>query len=166
MKKDYRQRVLEAVERGEPWRAKEILAGRLSQGYDAEVFELLGGILLGMGDAMQAGRYLFFSGVRKPEYAAAIALFVARHTRKDPHNLLLAMPAVLRRVPHADKPAQVLADLQELGVREKAVQEVVPPPAPDPPRTWTVLLGCGIVLAIAAIGLVNGVATLWEWLFG
>lgn len=83
---------------GRLWRAKEILQGRLSgPDFDDALLERYGLVLLLMGDTLEAGRYLFASGVRKPEYAEAIGLFRSRHQAESPGKLLALMPAMVRR---------------------------------------------------------------------
>ena len=63
--------VIETAERemsnGNLWRAKEIL-------HKSEIYEKLGNVLLQMSDLAEAGKYLFLSGVRKPEYEKAIKI--------------------------------------------------------------------------------------------
>ncbi|MDQ3686198.1 MAG: hypothetical protein M3430_11450 [Acidobacteriota bacterium] len=63
-------RTLEKAERelaqGNLWRAKEILQGSVSDaGYNIELFEKYGIVLLKMGDLPEAGKFLFLSGVSK-----------------------------------------------------------------------------------------------------
>lgn len=83
---------------GRLWRAKEILQGRLSGAdFDDALLERYGRVLLLMGDTLEAGRYLFASGVRKPEYAEAIGLFRSRHQAESSGELLASMPAMVRR---------------------------------------------------------------------
>lgn len=88
-------RALEHAERelaqGRLWRAKEVLQGAISNGYDRELFERLGLVLLRMGDLCEAGRYLFLSGRREAAYQESIGLFLSRHQR-NPRALFAAFP--------------------------------------------------------------------------
>jgi hypothetical protein len=85
---NFRTRVSREIAAKRLWRAKEILQGALSTfGYDTDLYEQYGQLLLLMGDDVEAGKYFFLSGVRKPEYREAIALFVNRHARKNPAQL-------------------------------------------------------------------------------
>jgi hypothetical protein len=86
-------------------------------GYDADYFELLGRALLGCGQVENAGRFLFLCGVRQVDYAAAIALFLAR--RSDPRNfrqLQSRLPERVRVLWRLTQfPAGVAAELRALG---------------------------------------------------
>jgi hypothetical protein len=46
-----------------------------------------------MGDLVEAGKYLFLSGERKPEYEEAINIFVKRFTKKKQSILILCFTA-------------------------------------------------------------------------
>ena len=73
------ERVDEAVRRGEIWRAKEILRGSIrSRGYDTELYERYGRLLLDLQETLEAGKYLLLSGMRRPEYEASIELCLSR----------------------------------------------------------------------------------------
>lgn len=88
----------QAIADGKLWRAKEILQGRLaSQYFDTELLRRYGEVLLAMGDLIEAGRMLFCSGARNPEFAEAIGLFLSRNDRSDPRRFLNALPLMLRR---------------------------------------------------------------------
>ncbi|MBK9153233.1 MAG: hypothetical protein IPM25_03260 [Chloracidobacterium sp.] len=105
------------IEKGRLWRAKEILQGSVSHAtYNEDVFEKLGLVLLQMGDLPDAGKYLFLSGVRKPEYENAIGIFLEKH--RNPFNLFRTFPpsAKLRRL--SDYPPQLAEELRELGFQE------------------------------------------------
>lgn len=115
-----------ALAAGQLWRAKEILAGRLgSGGFDATTCEQLGRVLLQMGDDLQAGKYLFLSGVRAPEYAGPIELFRRRHGRAGWQSLLGSLPASARRAAWADLPAALREDLRAAGVPQGAGDETI-----------------------------------------
>lgn len=110
---------IDAVERelaaGRLWRAKEILQGRLrSAGYDSVLYERYGLVLLQLGDLAEAGKYLFLSGVRRPEYSESIAIYIHRHG-KSLRSLRDTFPACVRRTEIASYPESVLADLQAAG---------------------------------------------------
>jgi hypothetical protein len=111
-----------ALDAGELWRAREILSGRIGFGrYDPATYEQLGQVLLRMGDDLQAGKYLFLSGVRKPDYAASIALYLRRHKSGGWQSLLGTFPASARGATWTQLPPAVREDLRNLGV----------PPRPD-----------------------------------
>ncbi len=109
-------KLAEALAAGHMWRAKEILSGRISsRAFDAHLYEQLGEVLLRMGDDLEAGRFLFLSGARKPAYAPAIALFLSRHAGQG--KMARALPRSARRCRWSDLPPQTRADLQAAGIR-------------------------------------------------
>ncbi len=89
------------IKSGEFWKAKKILQGRLSQKitFDPDLLEQYGEVLLGMGDLVEAGRYLFASGVRKPSYSDAIDIFLSQKSGSSPEQLWSMMPSMLRAHP-------------------------------------------------------------------
>ena len=99
------------------WRAKEILRGALPQvGMDAAVFERYGQVLEALGERLEAGKYYFLSGVRRPEYQGCIDLFVARHRRASLAHLLAQFPNTVKRVEPDQFPPTVADDLKSLGL--------------------------------------------------
>lgn len=100
--------VNEAFERGDLWRAKEILQSRISGGsYDSSIFECYGILLLFMQDELEAGKYLFLSGHRFEEYDASINLYLNRHTRAHVNILFSTFPASVRNQRLETYPNQV-----------------------------------------------------------
>lgn len=92
------ERVNAALDEGKLWRAKEMLQGNLgTRGYDVELYERYGQLLLQMGDDVEAGRFLFLSGAREPEYAAAIELYIERYKNAGPRALCMTFPYSARR---------------------------------------------------------------------
>src|SRR5207244_2839830 len=60
------KRVDDALARGELWRAKEILRGRVaSSHFDPVLFERYGEVLLAAADLFEAGKFLFLSPFRE-----------------------------------------------------------------------------------------------------
>jgi hypothetical protein len=110
-------KLAEALNAGRLWRAKEILGGRIaSQPYSPALYEQFGALLLRLGDDLQAGKFLFLSGVRQPAYEAAIELFIRRHSRTDWQNVVSAFPSAVRRCAWSELPQQRVAG----EVRERA----------------------------------------------
>ncbi len=94
---DLYRRIDDAVERGEPWRAKEIVRGNLRlRGYDVDLYERYGRLLLDLGEAMEAGKYLFLSGKRAPEYESPISTYLSRHLAGRLDNMYFSFPAAAR----------------------------------------------------------------------
>lgn len=117
----------QALAEGKLWRAREILGGRVASGpFDPHLYERLGTVLLRMGDDIEAGKYLFLSGVRTTEYASAIALFLQRHSRSGWRSLVATFPTRVRRARWADLPAEVRTELQAAGVPVKDAGTVSP----------------------------------------
>ena len=167
------ERVDAEVAEGRLWRAKEILQGNIrTLGYDAELFERYGRVLLAMGDVVEAGKYLFLSARRKPDYEEPIALYLSRHTRRDPRNLLGTFPRVSRLPRLADYPDAVRQTLEGLAISDETL-------ASAPHYTWErggsiwTKLGCalGCVLCLAVLAFLGacvlaGLPAVVEWLFG
>jgi Family of unknown function (DUF6584) len=115
-------RALEHADRelgaGRPWRAKEILQGSIpNAGYDRELFEKLGVVLLKMGDLREAGRYLFLSSRREPAYGEAISIFLFRH-KKNPRALYSSFPRVAKLAVLSDYAEPLRGELKQLGFPE------------------------------------------------
>ncbi|WP_337175152.1 hypothetical protein [Paludisphaera sp.] len=101
-----------------PEEALALLAGSAyGAGYDSDYFELLGLALLGCGQHENAGRFLFLSGRRLPEYRAPIERFLSRH--HDPNNfrqLHSQLPMRVRTMWKLDRfPEAVRDELKALG---------------------------------------------------
>jgi len=114
--------VLERAEReisnGNLWRAKEILQDSVGHsGYKIEIYEKLGVVLLQMQDLAEAGKYLFLSGVRKPEYEESIGIFLQKYEGK-PHNLFRTFPRSAKLTKISEYPKIVADKLRELGLPE------------------------------------------------
>jgi hypothetical protein len=108
------ERAQAEIENGRLWRAKELLQGAVRSGYDIRVYEEYGRLLLRMGDWVEAGRFLFLSGARKPEYAEAIALYLSKHKGK-PAQLFQSFPRKARLIILSTYPPGVELDLREAG---------------------------------------------------
>lgn len=112
------------LEQGNLWRAKEILQGAVrSDGYDVQLFEMMGTVLLRMGDLPEAGRFLFLSGVRRAEYLEAIEIFLSKHRRKKPEEFFHVLPRRARLKTVSEYPAEVAQVLREIGFLEMVKDE-------------------------------------------
>ena len=123
-----RERARTLLDAGDPAAALPLLAGScFGAGYDADYFELLGRALLGCGQADNAGRFLFLSGARLPEYSVVIVGFLMRHG--DPHNfrqLQSRLPERVRVMWRIAKfPPVVAAELRALGWPEDTQAAIV-----------------------------------------
>ena len=113
-----RTRIENEIAAGRLWRAKEIIRGTIGHTWpDSDVIEQYGQILLRMGDDVEAGKYLWLSGVRRAEYERAVALFLRRHARHGRQMLVAQIPKSFRRVPFSQLPAELRDQLTDYGVR-------------------------------------------------
>ena len=117
---DLYQRVDEAIARGEAWRAKEILRGNIASGsYDSQLYERYGLLLMDLGELVEAGKYLFLSGRRSPEFARAIEVYLSRHPADRPDVLYHSFPSATRFGEQLSRyPLEVRRTLQERGLPE------------------------------------------------
>ena len=114
-KQNLYQRVDEAIERGETWRAKEMLRGNVGSGsYDSQLYERYGKLLLDLGELVEAGKYLFLSGRRHPEYDEAIAVYLSRHP--ESRLLFYSFPSGARFRELHRYPLDVRRTLEERGL--------------------------------------------------
>ena len=89
-------RVDEAISQGEIWRAKEILRGNVRlRGYDVELYERYGRLLLDIGETSEAGKDLFLSGRRLPQYEEAVEVYLERHV-PNPEHMYFSFPRAAR----------------------------------------------------------------------
>lgn len=151
---------------GRPWRAKEILGGTIGGGCaEPVVFERYGELLEALGDRVEAGKFLFLSGVRKPEYADAIALFRTRHAKRKGKDLLWQLPTAVRTRPFAALPATVQEDLRRFdiapemfGPSEKATERRTP-------SSGRVAEVVGMTVAlICLLALMIGLYVMFSWI--
>ena len=97
MARELYERVNAAVQRGQVWRAKELLRGNIGSGsYDSPLYERYGRLLLDLGEAHEAGKYLFLSGRRRPEFDEAIKVYLSRHPQDRPEVLYYSFPSAAR----------------------------------------------------------------------
>lgn len=145
------QRADDEAAAGRLWRAREILEGNLANtGFDPELYEALGRVLMQMGDVPTAGKFLFLSGARDPDYQPAIELYLQRHGGTW-QNLLGTFPRQVRRLDFPEFPPSVAAQLAELGASEDLWR--CPGPVADGPaeplrKRIRDALGCALVVAV------------------
>src|SRR5690349_2342122 len=108
------ERARAEIDRGRLWRAKDILEGSIANmGYNLELYEAYGVLLLQMGDLPKAGQFLFLSGARNPDYREAIRIYLARY--KSPTHLFSSFPRGARLIDISTYPPQVESDLRAFG---------------------------------------------------
>lgn len=119
MKPDLLHRVENEIVNGRAWRAKEILRSTFPKEFDPEHCEVYGRVLLQMDDLYEAGRYLFVSGGRNPEYQPAIEVFIERFLELKMKKRWAVLPGRIHHVVTQDWPATTVDDLKRLGVYEE-----------------------------------------------
>lgn len=165
---DILARVEAEVAVGRVWRAKEILAGNIASGLiEPAVLERYGQLLDSVGDRVEAGKFLYLSGVRRREYAHPIALFIQRHAQLDGPALVARLPNAIRRTPFNELPQAVQEDLDRRGVRRSAFG-IRTERRPAPERRWTdhVLMAlAAIVILFFFASLIVGGWRVTEWVW-
>ena len=158
-------RIDDEVAAGRLWRAKEIVRGRIGNTWpNSAVVERYGQILLRMGDDVEAGKYLWLSGVRRAEYEQAIALFLRRHTRQGREILLAQIPKSFRRIPFNELPLEIRNELTAYGIRrgdfERKRRSLSHPPAPSRWREALIIaIGVGLFFCVM-VGAFVGLQTI------
>ncbi len=151
---------------GRPWRAKEILRGHLGAGRaESDLLEAYGRLVDSLGDRVEAGKYLFLSGAREPEYADAIALFRSRNAKRAGKDLVAEMPAAVRRQSFTELPASVQADLRVMGVTQELFGGTLRTAVP---ASWRMRLaiGGGLVAAVLLVlATVLGLRVMASWMW-
>jgi uncharacterized protein DUF6584 len=113
------ERAENEVAQGRLWRAKEILQSSIPNfGYNVELFEMLGVVLLKMGDLPEAGKFLFLSGIRMSEYDPAIEIFLRKYGNIQPHDFFRLLPRKARLAALSEYPDCVAQKLRELDFPE------------------------------------------------
>jgi hypothetical protein len=155
---------------GRAWRAKEILRGNIAAGrVEPEILETYGRLLERFGERIEAGKYLFLSGVRKPEYVEAISLFKHRHARRSGPDLIAQLPAAVRLKPFAALPETVQRELQAMGVTADMFSG--PRARRAMGTSWPGrfgIVGCLLLSIVLLVALVEGLKVvgswIWEWI--
>jgi hypothetical protein len=163
-------RAEQAVRQGKLWRAKEALQGGIrARGYDQELFERLGLVLLQMGDLVEAGRYLFLSGRRTPSYEDSISLYLRRFARANPLQLYRTFPRAARLKNRQDYPSPLNTELERLGVPEELPAPLRKSPGEKPGGTNgkfvgnLVSYGC-LAIIVVILGFAGlGIASIVQW---
>jgi hypothetical protein len=151
------------LEKGNLWRAKEILQGAIrSEGYNVQLFEMLGTVFIKMGDLAEAGRFLFLSGVRKPEYLESIEIFLSRHGRKDPRNFIYLLPRKARLKTLSDYPSEVAQILREMGFPEILKNEDGKVYFPATGSDTGFFIACGTIASVTLVLIILGITKFLE----
>jgi hypothetical protein len=153
-----RKAAAEEAASGRLWRAKELLQQAASRGYDAELFEQLGVVLLRMYDTLEAGKWLFLSGRRIPEYGEAIATFLERHGSHSGKRLYASFPPSARLGGPEEYPEPLATELATLGVPRNARRAAIPS-SPTVMQALAAIAALVYVVACFTVGM--NVVTVW-----
>ena len=167
---NYEDRVSTYLKDGQHWRAKELFQGRLSGKFDPKLCEDYGKVLLAMNDTLDAGKYLFVSGVREPEYERAIELYLNRFAKPSFSQLLNTFPKSLQREPFEAYPDRVVEDLKHRGYELKRQRAAVKDRARESSFKDRVVekVVIGVIIAIFVsfcIGVFVGLREVWRYIF-
>lgn len=162
------------ISRGDHWKAKDLVSGRISNAlYDTALYENYGTILLAMHDKVEAGKYLFLSGIRKVEYKEAIDLFLDRYSNANIKQMFHAFPTVVQKTDVNDYPETVIEELHEMGISADLIKSALSQRKTYPrylkPESRLTKAGCAIVgitlFAGLIVGTVNGLISLFNFIF-
>ena len=138
---------------GRPWRAKEILGGRIASARGPvapALLEAYGALLDSLGDRFEAGKFLYLSGSQDPAHADAIALFLHR-TRNMPASALIGLfPRAVQRAGLGHLPGAVRDALAARGVEATVLQGTSPVDRRRSLDSWRSRLALWAVLALIA----------------
>jgi hypothetical protein len=156
------------IAKGNLWRTREILERYVTHpGYKAEAYEKLGEVLLEMKDTCEAGKYLFLSGIRKPEYENAIELFLQRYEDKL-YSLMRSFPRAIQLKNISEYPDAVAAKFREMRLPEVLKNEEGNKTFSNPltVRGKLVSLGCISSLLVVILLLILGIVKLVQIISG
>jgi hypothetical protein len=166
---EFPQHVRQALSEGKLWRAKEILRGRIgSLPFSPDLYEQYGAVLLDMEDLLQAGKYLFLSGRRRPEYETSIDLFLSRYGKKSGKALADSFPSSVKALSLASLPENVQRELTSRGLPFETAQKSIGKASVSLRTKLTVstaLLGCIVVLLLAGASILAGVPIVLRYLW-
>jgi len=159
---DQNARAQAEIEAGRLWRAKEILRGHLeTRGYDLALYETYGRLLLLMHDDFEAGRYLYLSGVRHPEFEEAIGFYLKRYGA-DWQKLRGSFRKHARLGKREDYPSAVSNHLKQLGAPSEFGDSVSVAPPATGRQVFIDSLGCGLATSVAVFLLAAVAVGFWR----
>jgi hypothetical protein len=117
-----------------------------------------------MSDLAEAGKYLFLSGVRKPDYEKAIGIFLQKYKDK-PQNLFHPFPRSAKLPKISDYPDIVAKELRELGYHEELNNDVIYPSQSQGNTGKLALIIFLFVVFVIIVLIILGVIKLFEIFF-
>ncbi|MCK0070008.1 hypothetical protein [Kordiimonas laminariae] len=119
-----------------------------------------------MKDNLEAGKYLFLSGIRKPEYSGAINLFVEGYRKRDIQQIYSAFPSMARRTAFEDFPENVKVELwhlkfdpSQIKVKTEKSKDLT-----EPVRDWLRSLIVWGIVGLFFSSLAVGFVTIVSWI--
>jgi hypothetical protein len=153
------------IENGNLWRAKEIIQGAIrNESYDVELFEMMGTVLLRMGDVGEAGRFLFLSGVRKPEYRESIEIFLSRHGGKHAFDFVDLLPRRARLGTISEYPDEVAQVFREMEFPENLKERSAGRFIPQSRHETLLWITCGTIALVTLVLIILGLIKVSEML--
>lgn len=166
---EFPEHVRHALSENKLWRAKEILRGRVgSLPFSPDLYEQYGAVLLEMEDLLQAGKYLFVSGRRRPEYEAPIELFLSRYGKKGGKALADSFPTGVKVLSLASLPENVQLELTSRGLPSEAARKSIGQASVSlrsKLATSSAYLGCIVVILLAGASLLVGLPIVLRFLW-
>jgi hypothetical protein len=153
-----------ALDDGQAWRARDILAEHVEHEHDPDAMALLGQVFHDMGDLPRAGAVWFAAGVKGPEVDRAVAAW-REQSRDDFAVMWRTLPASARQEPRARRVE---------ALREKAIAleptEVEDDDAPasdddDEDGTDAAQVIAWILAAVFVVLAVIGAVTVLDWIW-
>jgi hypothetical protein len=158
------------VAAGRAWRAREILRGGvLDHCLDARFLVGYGRGVAAVGHRLEAGKFLFLSGVRGPDVDPAIDLFITRYQGTELRSLVAQFPAKVRRVGLDALPEQVRLDLDRLGLPPARVARNSMHQRLERPKKLghsLIPIGCLLMAVVLLIAALIGLREIWGWALG
>ena len=155
---------------GRAWRAKEVLRGTLATRAEPKLLERYGRLLEALGERYEAGKYLFLSGARSPQYRETIDLFLVRTAARKDRDFVQLFPTAVRHLPFAQLAPAVQEELRRRDVKESWFTGASPivPPAKYTLKDRAVMVVGVLIMLIFVLALGLGIAQIvnWVWRLG
>ena len=161
----FEKRAETEIREGRPWRAKEILRGNIcTRPYSPELYGRYGELLIGLGDELEAGKYLFLAGSDDARHRQAIDLFL-RRCGPSGGELHSRFPARARRLSLEHYPPMVREALSSRGYTggERDPRDISAAETPNDFQSVLIMIGCLASVVFLGVLCVIGAFTLFSW---
>ena len=156
------------LEKGNVWRAKEILRSYIGSIYDPEIYFEYGKILYDVKDYYEAGKYLFVSGAdREGKYKDAIDVFLNREQNADKRQFLSKLPRKFMHEDYEKYPQNVREYLENRTITKKDIDTFKKENRYTQEELSTFaqrLLTASLLFAL--VSLIVGIVVIIKWLIG